>query len=750
MLFSSALARLSLSFGLFTGSFSVFALPAAWAQNTQSAQNTSISATFSLAVLPFENLTRQPADEWMGLSFAESLTGSLAQIPSVQVIERSQIKRLLQEQNFGQSALVDSSQAPSLGKLVGAKQMVVGNYQKVGERLRIQARVIQVETGQVLPNSVVQIEGGVQEILSLQDQLAQKLLSSFQLATPASVLATRPAQESEVRSLYYRGIYLLEKGTAPAREEAEGLFQNALRLNAQDAPAQSGLAQIYLIRSRINKEPQLLNTALHWADSAIQADIRWLKGWQFKAEIQQALGLKAESEATVKQALKLFPGNTELILSYVESLDIQLRTTMPYSELKPLLERLGADFNAPHILLCMGTHLLYSLWEEYEPDYSEVLAILLKARQGLPEQPIIPLHLSSIYLSMNQPEVALSHAEQGIELDPASEWVQILGHSNLDNIASHYRQAEQESQAVALFEKALQLTIKLIAQNPENGYYYLMKGQDLEHLGKNEEAMQAFLTAQKVSPDHPNVYTNLARLHNKQKNWQAAIANLEKAVELAANSRYQNMSEYLNYELGRTLVKANQKERAIPIFEKLRTGSTNYRETAIHQLLQIYQAEQNLPQIRDLYLQLFELQPKLAKESFYKLDYQRIYLQLELQKQPNSAALNNDLGQLFTLMGAPEKALDYFQKALKLEPDNPVVLYNLGSHFLRENMPTQAIPPLEKAVKNKPGYVNAAYNLGLSYLALNQKAQAKALFEQILSWQPGHAGASEALKSHFP
>ncbi|MGE3728059.1 MAG: CsgG/HfaB family protein [Candidatus Sericytochromatia bacterium] len=81
-------------------------------QNDVPAQMASSAPPLRMVVLPFKNITRLPEDAWMSESFSESLTMSLAQVDSLQVIERSQIQAVLQEQSFTQSAFVDPQTAP--------------------------------------------------------------------------------------------------------------------------------------------------------------------------------------------------------------------------------------------------------------------------------------------------------------------------------------------------------------------------------------------------------------------------------------------------------------------------------------------------------------------------------------------------------------------------------------------------------------------------------------------------------------
>src|SRR3990167_8566306 len=135
---------------------------------TRTAQAQTVQSPLRLVVLPFKNLTGQAEQNWLGESFAESLNTSLSQRSQLTLIERSQLELILQEQGFSQSALSDESQAPRLGKILGARKLLIGSYQQQGQTLQIQARLVDVETGQIAEGQAVKVEGPMDHLFELQ------------------------------------------------------------------------------------------------------------------------------------------------------------------------------------------------------------------------------------------------------------------------------------------------------------------------------------------------------------------------------------------------------------------------------------------------------------------------------------------------------------------------------------------------------------------------------------------------------
>lgn len=66
---------------------------------------------------------------------------------------------------------MDPDSAPELGKLLGAQRVLLGNFQKVGETLVVNTRVVEVATGQILPGWATQVRGPASDLLGLQAAL---------------------------------------------------------------------------------------------------------------------------------------------------------------------------------------------------------------------------------------------------------------------------------------------------------------------------------------------------------------------------------------------------------------------------------------------------------------------------------------------------------------------------------------------------------------------------------------------------
>ena len=108
----------------------------------------SITFSFSLetvAIIDFEGIGISESE---ARALTQRLTSEIVEIGKFTVVERSEMKRLLDEQKFQYSGCVDVSCAVEIGKLLGAKSMVVGTISKLGNSYSVDSRLIDVKTAE--------------------------------------------------------------------------------------------------------------------------------------------------------------------------------------------------------------------------------------------------------------------------------------------------------------------------------------------------------------------------------------------------------------------------------------------------------------------------------------------------------------------------------------------------------------------------------------------------------------------------
>ena len=131
--------------------------------------------TRKIAVLHFENHSSETYDRFVhGLS--DMLMTSLGQAEKLRVIERAQIDRAMANFRLELSGPIDAQTAVEVGQWLGADAVVLGSFSQFGEAYRIDARLIDAATGELV---VAQnVRGAESDVITMVDRLGAQLIDS--------------------------------------------------------------------------------------------------------------------------------------------------------------------------------------------------------------------------------------------------------------------------------------------------------------------------------------------------------------------------------------------------------------------------------------------------------------------------------------------------------------------------------------------------------------------------------------------
>jgi len=197
-----------------------------------------------IAVLPFENGGSYGQDrenyEALRRGIAGLLISHLAQNPSIRLVERSESQRLLDEQSLGAAGRVDRETAARVGRLVGARYMIAGTFIDLYGDFRVYARIIDVETGEIL--QVARPDVKLRELRDL-DRMTQTLAVSIMTTTklpslpPTTRLASRTIPP-EAMTMYSRALLYEDRGD---KAKAIEYYQMAIDKFPEFTEAKEGL-----------------------------------------------------------------------------------------------------------------------------------------------------------------------------------------------------------------------------------------------------------------------------------------------------------------------------------------------------------------------------------------------------------------------------------------------------------------------------------------------------------------------------
>jgi TolB-like protein len=133
-----------------------------------------------VAILDFENISGIPKYDGLGKAMSSMLISDIEANVSpkrLQLIERSQVQKILKEQNFQASGSVSKSSAVKAGKLLGVNYLLVGDVYILNDQLIINARLTNTETGEIVFSK--KQEGKTLGWLTLKTNIAKDLSSSL-------------------------------------------------------------------------------------------------------------------------------------------------------------------------------------------------------------------------------------------------------------------------------------------------------------------------------------------------------------------------------------------------------------------------------------------------------------------------------------------------------------------------------------------------------------------------------------------
>ena len=156
----------------------------------------SEAETSKVAVMPFTNITGGAGDEWIGAGIAESFLTDLQGRPALAVVSLARIADAVRAVD-GDALARQGDRALEVGRRVGARWLVSGAYQRLGDQLRITGRFVEVGTATIVRSA--KVDGALAQLFELQDRIVAELVDGTSTGggsiarTPPPSPPTQPA-----------------------------------------------------------------------------------------------------------------------------------------------------------------------------------------------------------------------------------------------------------------------------------------------------------------------------------------------------------------------------------------------------------------------------------------------------------------------------------------------------------------------------------------------------------------------------
>jgi len=458
---------------------------------TTDATTDTDDALYSIAVLPFVNMSNDPDNEYFSEGLSEELLNVLAQIQDFKVAGRT-------------SSFAFKGEAQDLreiGDKLGVNTVLEGSVRKAGDQVRITAQLVKVDDGFHLWSATY--DRTLDNIFEVQGEIATAVVSALKQTLlgqeDLAVLDSKPTNNVEAYNHYLRGRFYIRDRTKDQLQRAQEAFQLAATLDPDFALAYSGLSDSYMLqvdydfRNYEDVEP-LAQAAI---DRAMSINDQLSEVWASRGLIYSLMPTtsdegRAASRVALQRAVELNPNNAQA------------------------WAWLGGG--AP---LAQARQGLEELKRAYELD---------------PLHPIIAANLSTQYALVGDNARSMQIARQIVDVNPEL-W---RGYWNVG--ASHWVQGDWD-EAVRWYGKALE-------RDANNMQVMQSIGGVLNDLGALEEAQQYVEEALRLNPDDPGLNSFIAYMQFISGEREQALTRVHDLLEdtpgndfLMANVAYLELME---------------------------------------------------------------------------------------------------------------------------------------------------------------------------------------------------------------
>lgn len=263
----------------------------------------------AVAVLPFENMSGDPEQDYFADGLTEDIITALAHWRSFPVIARN-------------SCFAYKGQSPDIRKVgeeLGARYVVEGSVRRSGNRVRVTAQLINAETGHHI--WAERYDRELDDIFALQDEMTQRIAAIIEptiAGAEQKQLAAKPPRQLSAWDLCIQGQYLIYQGTKEGNQRAREKFNQAIEIDPDYARAWTGLAYTHShdIRLRFTaSREESLNFMFEAARRAVALDESDAEARTMLARAYSISGQTENALEEIRHALDLNPQSTSAIMS---------------------------------------------------------------------------------------------------------------------------------------------------------------------------------------------------------------------------------------------------------------------------------------------------------------------------------------------------------------------------------------------------------------------------------------------------
>jgi TolB-like protein/DNA-binding winged helix-turn-helix (wHTH) protein/Tfp pilus assembly protein PilF len=413
----------------------------------------------SVAVLPLENLSGDPAQDYFGDGLTEALIDNLAQIHALNVISRTSAMHY----KGSKKAL------PEIARELNVDAIVEGTVQRSGGRVRVTANLIQAATDSHVWSHAY--ESDLADVLKLESDLARAIAGEIRVQVTTEErarLASARNIDPQAQELYLLGRYHLYRANEKDLQEAIRYFERAIQIAPSYAAAQAGLSDAWLRRGFGTKEVELPARAA--AMKAVALDEQLAEAHLSLANIELLYDWDwAGADRENRRALELDPGNLDAhiyrgqLLMMLGRNDEAIREGHTAVQLDPFSS---------------ASQAALGLFLRFAGRYGEAIAYLQRAVELEPRSIQANMRLGRVYAKLGRYDEALIQFQRVQELAPTADY----GRAGTARVyAATGRQREARQMLAMLKTAAYDVALAYVTLGDREQAFNVLKKAVAEH-----------------------------------------------------------------------------------------------------------------------------------------------------------------------------------------------------------------------------------------------------------------------------
>ena len=426
----------------------------------------------SIAVLPFMDLSPDRDQAYFGEGIAEEILNALSRIPELRVSARTS------------AFLLRDEDIATIGDRLGVATVLEGSVRKEGDRVRITAQLIDVDTESHLWSQDYDRVGG--GALAVQADIARQVAGALEVTLTGGG-ADAVTGNAEAYDLYLRGRSQWNQRNPDAFRRALDYFQRALDVDPGYAQAYSGLADTYVLLFEYQQLPlaDAVPAATAAAQRALSLDATLAEARTSPGEILAAQRRWTEAEPEYRRALEVNPG-------YVTG------------------------------------HQWYGYFLSHLARHDDAIEHLRRAKDLDPLSAIVRRDLAAALYHARRFEEALEEADECVRLALQPPWCGQMEPLRVRVLEALGRAAEADRRAAEMDRPSGITALDLVFDRARLAARLGRAPEARQRLDETRALVQAWLP----TGDSPTLHALVAEVHAALGDPESALDELEKAMDL--------------------------------------------------------------------------------------------------------------------------------------------------------------------------------------------------------------------------